>query len=32
MGHPNPKALSHLSKAAIGVEFITKELDSIVYK
>jgi hypothetical protein len=32
MGHPNPKALSHLPKAAIGVEFITKELDSIVYK
>jgi hypothetical protein len=30
MGHPNPKALSHLLKAAIGVEFITKELDSIV--
>ena len=32
MGYPNPKALSHLLKAAIGVEFTTKELDSIVYK
>jgi hypothetical protein len=32
MGHPNPKALSHLLKAAIGVEFMTKELDFIVYK
>jgi hypothetical protein len=32
MGHPNPKALSHLLKAAIRVEFMTKELDSIIYK
>jgi hypothetical protein len=32
MGHPNPEALSHLLKAAIRVEFTTKELDSIVYK
>jgi hypothetical protein len=32
MGYPNPKALSHLLKAAIGVEFTTKELDFIVYK
>jgi hypothetical protein len=30
MGHPNPEALSHLPKAATGVEFTTKELDSIV--
>jgi transposase InsO family protein len=30
MGHPNPEALSYLLKAAIGVEFMTKELDSIV--
>jgi hypothetical protein len=32
MGHPNPKALSHLLKAAIRVEFTTKELDFIIYK
>jgi hypothetical protein len=32
MGHPNPEVLSHLLKAAIGVEFMTKELDSIVYE
>jgi hypothetical protein len=32
MGYSNPKALSYLLKAAIGVEFMTKELDSIVYK
>ena len=32
MGYPNPEALSHLLKAAIGVEFTTKELDFIVYK
>jgi transposase InsO family protein len=32
MGHPNPKALSHLLKAAIGVEFTTKELDFIIYE
>ena len=32
MGHPNPEVLSHLPKAAIRVEFITKELDSIIYK
>jgi hypothetical protein len=30
MGYPNPKALSHLLKAAIRVEFTTKELNSIV--
>jgi hypothetical protein len=32
MGYPNPEALSHLPKAATGVEFTTKELDSIVYE
>jgi hypothetical protein len=32
MGYPNPKALSHLLKAATEVEFIIKELDSIIYK
>jgi hypothetical protein len=32
MGHPNPKALRHLLKAAIGVEFTTKELDSTIYQ
>jgi hypothetical protein len=32
MGYPNPKALSHLLKAAIGVEFTTKELDFIIYE
>ena len=30
MGHPNPEALRHLLKAAIGVEFTTRELDSAV--
>ena len=30
MGYSNYKALRHLLKAAIGVEFTTKELDSVV--
>ena len=30
MGHPNPEALRHLLKAATGVEFTTKELDSSI--
>jgi hypothetical protein len=32
MGYSNPKALSHLLKAAIEVKFMTKELDFIIYK
>ena len=30
IGHSNPEALRHLLKAATGVEFTTKELDSII--
>jgi hypothetical protein len=32
MGYPNLKALCHLVKAATGVEFITKQLDYLIYK
>jgi hypothetical protein len=32
MGYLNPKALCHLVKAAIGVEFITKQLNYLIYK
>ena len=32
MSYSNPEALSHLLKAVIRVEFMTKELDSIIYK
>ena len=32
MDYLNYKALCYLLKAAISVEFTTKELDSIVYK
>ena len=32
MGYSNHKALCYLLKAAIGVEFTTKELNSMVYK
>jgi hypothetical protein len=32
MGYFNPKALSYLLKAAIEVEFMTKELNFIIYK
>jgi hypothetical protein len=32
MGYPNPKALCYLVKAAIGVEFITKQLNYLIYK
>jgi hypothetical protein len=32
MGHLNPKALSHLPKAAIGVEFTMNKLDLEVYE
>jgi hypothetical protein len=32
MGHPNPKALCHLVKAATGVEFTTKQLDYLIYE
>jgi len=32
MGHLNSKVLRHLLKAAISVEFITKELNSLIYQ